>query len=72
MRKNRIELKWSKKENDWVFNYPDNMGSTMMGVFFDMVKTSGHKTDWEQGLITMLAERGYDYRTFKIVCDKLE
>lgn len=43
----------------------------MMGVFFEMVKTTGHRTDFKEGLMTMLAERGYDYRTLKITCDKL-
>lgn len=71
MANKKIQLRWSKKENDWLFNYPDNAGKSMMGVFFDMVKTTGHRTDWEQGLMTMLTERGYDYRTLRITCDKL-
>jgi len=70
-KKKQIKLRWSKKENDWQFDYPDNAGSTMTGVFFGMVKTTGHRTDWQEELKAMLTERGYDYRTFKITCDKL-
>jgi len=71
-RKKKIELRWSKRERDWLFNYPDNAGCTMMGVFFDMVKTTGHRTDWQQELKKMLEERGYDYTTLKITCQKKE
>lgn len=72
MTKEKIQLRWSKREKDWLFKYPDNAGNTMMGVFFDMVKTTGHRTDWEEDLITMLTERGYDHKTFKITCDKIK
>lgn len=71
MKKKQIKLRWSKKENDWLFNAPDDAGHTMAGVFFEMTKTTGHRVDWQEGLMTMLAERGYDYRTLKITCDKL-
>ena len=71
MAKKKIQLRWSKKERNWLFSYPDDAGKSMMGVFFDMVKATGRRTDWEQGLMTMLAERGYDYRTLRITCDKL-
>lgn len=69
-KKEKIELKWSNKENDWLFNYPDNAGKSMADVFFDMIKTTGHRTDWKQDLKQMLEERGYDYSTLKITVKK--
>ena len=66
-----LKLRWSKKENDWVAHYPDLAGKSMIGVLFDMVKTTGHRIDWEEDLKTMLTERGYDYTTFQITCKKL-
>lgn len=72
MAKKKIELKWSKRENDWVFHYPDNAGKSMMGVLFDMVKISGHRMDWETDLKTMLEERGYDYKSLRIFINKKE
>jgi hypothetical protein len=72
MVKPKIKLKWSKKENDWIFDYPDNKGKSLMGVFFDMMKTSGNRTDWEDDLKTMLTNAGYDYTTLKITVSKKE
>jgi hypothetical protein len=72
MRNKQIKLRWSIKENDWLFDYPDNDGKSIMGVFFDMVKTTGHRVDWQQELKEMLTERGYDYKSFKITCDKIK
>lgn len=68
--KDAIQLKWSKREKDWIFHWPDNQGSSLKGVFFEMIKTSGHRVDFEQDLIKMLDERGYDYTTLKITCKK--
>jgi hypothetical protein len=67
-----IKLKWSKRENDWVFDYPDNSGKFLMGVFFEMMKTTGHRVDWEENLKTMLTNAGYDYTTLKITVSKKE
>jgi len=72
MKAQKIQLRWSKKENDWVFNFPDNTGKTMMGTFFDMVKVETPTNDGDKGLIDMLTERGYDYRTLNIICEKLK
>jgi len=72
MGKPAIKLKWSKRENDWIFDYPDNKGESLMGIFFDMMKTTGHRTDWEEDLKTMLTNAGYDYTTLKITVSKKE
>lgn len=69
-KKSKIELKWSKREKDWIFNYPDNDGCSLMGVFFEMTKTTGHRTDWQEELKDMLEERGYDYTSLKITVNK--
>ena len=72
MKKKQIKLIYSKKEKDWLFNFPDNEGNSLAGVFFDMVKTTGHRTDWFRDLKIILTEKGYDYKSFKITCDKIE
>ncbi len=69
--KKKIVLKWSNRENDWKFYYPDNAGCLMMGVFFDIIKTTGHRIDWKEDLNKMLTDRGYDYKTLKITCEKI-
>jgi len=68
---NKLTLKWSKREKDWLCNYPDNAGSSLMGVLFDMTNVNKHRTQYDQDLKTMLTEHGYDYTTFKITVDKL-
>lgn len=42
---NGFRLRWSKKENDWLFEYNDNNGKTLMGLFFDMIKIEKN-IDW--------------------------
>lgn len=71
MKKKQIKLRWSKKEKDWLFDSHDEEGYLLAGVFFGMIKTTGHRTDWQESLISILTEKGYDYKTFKITCDKL-
>lgn len=68
----QIKLKYSKREKDYIFNYPDNAGCLLMGVFFDILKTNGHRIDWQQDLKDMLTEHGYDYKTLKITCNKIK
>lgn len=70
--KNKIQLRYSVREKDWVFDYPDDSGWSLAGVFFEMTKTIGHKIDWQQEFKQMLTERGYDYKTFQITCKKLK
>lgn len=72
MKKKQIKLRWSKRERDWLFDYPDLAGKSLMGVFFEMMKTTGHRIDWQEDLKSMLAEKGYDYQTLKITCDKIK
>jgi hypothetical protein len=67
----KIKLTWSKQDEDWKVSYPDNAGRSLMGVLFEMTKTTGHRVDWEQDLIKMLTDRGFDYTTFTITCNKL-
>lgn len=71
MRRKQVKLKWSKREKDWLFDWPDNAGATLAGVFFGMTQTTGHRTDWQEDLKKMLTDRGYDYKSFRIICDKL-
>jgi len=40
-----FRLRWSKKENDWLFEYNDNAGKTLMNLFFDMLKIEKN-IDW--------------------------
>lgn len=67
----KIKLVWSKKAKDWKFHWPDNAGAHLRGVFFDMVKTTGHRTDWQKELSEMLRDHGYDPTTLQITCKKL-
>lgn len=94
---NGFRLRWSKKENDWLFEYNDNAGKTLMGLFFEMLKIEKNidwlKHKWVSGnyelnppepghyidipenkrdtLIKQLTERGFDYKTLRITCNKL-
>lgn len=86
MHKNKIVLKWSKKENDWEFHYPDRAGNTLTGLFFEMLKIEENipfiRDEFKDGqlmkrinpidLKTMLTERGYDYKTLRITCEKIK
>lgn len=71
MKMDKIKLFWSKKEKDWMFKYPDDAGNSLTGVFFEMLKTTGHRMDWEEDLKKMLTDRGYDYTTLTITCKKI-
>lgn len=33
-----FRLSWSKKENDWLFEYNDKAGRSLMSLFFEMLK----------------------------------
>jgi hypothetical protein len=82
----KIILKWSKKEHDWEFHYPDNAGRSIRGVFFSMLRVEENiswiKNELVNGVPTpkknpqtlkeMLTERGYDYKTLKITCKKIK
>lgn len=84
----KIRLYWSKKENDWMMYYPDLAGKSLLGVFFEMLKVeenisflkyeprieNGERVLREnpQDLKQLLTERGYDYRTLKITCEKIK
>lgn len=70
MRAKKIKLWWSKKDKDWKFKYPDRAGRSLMAVFFDLVKTKGHRMDWEVDLPEILKAHGYDPETFTITCNK--
>lgn len=70
MKTKQIKLTYSKKEKDLLFNYPDNAGKGMMGIFFDMCTITGHRMDWGKTLQEALESHGYDYTTLKITCNK--
>ncbi|WP_370398399.1 hypothetical protein [Tenacibaculum dicentrarchi] len=33
-----FRLRWSRKEKDWLFEYNDKEGKSLMSLFFDMLK----------------------------------
>jgi hypothetical protein len=86
MTKVQFKLNWSKKEKDWLFHYPDDAGRSCMGLFFEMLKIEDNisfimnefkngalkKKAKPQTLKEFLTERGYDYKTLKITCDKFK
>lgn len=62
-----MELKWSKKENDWIFKYPNRAAESMTNIFFDMIKIEKH-IDYidKKTLKEMLDERGFDHTSLKL------
>ena len=42
---NGFRLRWSRKEKDWLFEYNDRGGKSLMGLFFDMLKIEKN-IDW--------------------------
>lgn len=70
MKRDKVVMKWNKKELDWHITWPDRAGKSLSGPFFDMTKTTGHRTDWGKDLVSMLMERGYDPTTFQISVKK--
>lgn len=74
--KKKVKLAWSKKENDWKFDYPDNAGSSLAQVFFSMIRyrtLSGlYISEQQKEFKKLLEERGYDYTTLKITCEKIK
>lgn len=81
MAKERIVLKWSKKDKSWMFHYPDLAGKSLMTFFFEMLKfenlsfnkPSVINPDYiPESLKDALTTRGYDYTTLKITVDKIK
>ena len=73
MRTKETHLRWSVKENDWTFKYPDNKGKSLATIFFDMLKVENNLPFVDgKTLKELLTERGYDYKSFKITVDKIK
>jgi hypothetical protein len=68
----KLILKWSKQENDWQVKYPNNAGCSLMGVLFDMIQTDKRRINWEEDLIKLLTDRGFDYKTFTITVNQIK
>jgi hypothetical protein len=66
----QIKLVWSKKENDWLYSYPDSSGKFMMSVFFDFPKLKINGCEGAPILKEFLEMNGYDSTTLKITCKK--
>lgn len=67
----KVVLNYNNKKKDFIFEYTDNNGKSLMAVFFNMIKTTGHRTDFKMNLEEILKYYGYDVNTFKITCKKL-
>lgn len=74
----KLTLKWSKKEKDWVCDYPDNAGKNISGGLFVMIRKyedfmsvdwQGKPTDYI-GFRETLDKMGYDPDSFKITVKK--
>jgi len=77
MSKEKVTVKWSKKEKDWVSKYPEwkNRNAIITGnAFFDMIRKFEEfmSKDWEgkptrfKSLREYLSEGGFDPDTFTI------
>jgi hypothetical protein len=72
--KDKVSLKWSKKENDWLMKYPNNAGKGVGGTFFNMIRKLEEfmSKDWEgkptgfTSLRQYLGDSGFDPDTFTI------
>jgi hypothetical protein len=64
MKREKFTLKWSKKENDWVCNYPNLNGKHLMNYLFEVIK--------EYNLKNKLEEFGFNHKSFKISIEKVE
>ena len=74
----KVVLKWSKKNKDWVCDYPNNNGRTIGGDLFMMIRKyndyvskddNGNPTNHPQ-LRQHLEALGYDADTFTISVKK--
>lgn len=76
-RKQRVTVKWSKKEKDWLSRYPEwpNRNARIVGnSFFSMIRKYEEfmSSDWEgkptgfKDLRTYLSDAGLDPDTFTI------
>jgi len=45
MKEDGFRLRWSNKESDWLFEYNDKAGKSLMNLFFDMLKIENN-IDW--------------------------
>ena len=45
----KVTVKWSKKENDWISNYPSRNGRITGNAFFNMIRKFEEfmSTNWE-------------------------
>lgn len=72
--KNKVIVKWSEKENDWVSKYESRDGKIVSGAFFDMIRKFEEfmSKDWEgkptgfTNLRDYLSDSGFDPNTFTI------
>lgn len=77
----KVTVKWSKRENDWISNYPSRNGRITGNAFFDMIQKFEEfmSKDWQgkptefTNLRDYLSNGGFDPDTFTIsVKEKLK
>jgi hypothetical protein len=72
--KEKVVVKWSKKENDWLSKYPNRNGRITGNSFFTMIKQFEEfmSKDWQgkptgfTSLRDYLSDGGFDPDTFTI------
>ena len=74
----KVTLKWSKRERDWIIHYPNKAGATVGSAFFDMIRKFDEfmSRDWEgkptgyTDFREYLSNAGYNPDTFQIIVKK--
>ncbi len=72
--KEKITIKWNKKDHDWEFKYPEweNRNPRILGINLTYMITDFEKNR-EEKLIDLISQAGFDPDTFSIsVCAKLK
>lgn len=60
----KVKLKWDKKENDWVGDYPTRNGKILLNSLFSMIR------DFEKTMQTNLKGEPTDFTTFRDYLEK--
>lgn len=65
--KRQLKVKWSKREDDLEFHYPDHSAN---GQYLSYVLSHLKKDSNGNSILQELDQRGYDIKTLKISIDK--
>ena len=64
-RTNTLYCRWSKRENDLLYHYPQTSDGSVLAMFFESLRTQVTTDKVETSLREELDKRGYDLKTLK-------